>query len=67
MKIPADYAPRAYGEIQAAVTLEQNEWQKDGSWIAVVRIPAGIQEEFYDLVNKVSRGNAETRILERGP
>jgi len=67
VKIPADYAPRAYGEIQAAVTLEQNEWQKDGSWIAVVRIPAGIQEEFYDLVNKVSRGNAETRILERGP
>jgi len=65
VRIPADYAPRAYGELQAAVTVEQNEWQKDGSWIAVVRIPAGIQEEFYDLVNKISRGNAETRILER--
>jgi len=65
VRIPADYAPRAYGELQAAVTIEQNEWQKDGSWIAVVRIPAGIQEEFYDLVNKISRGNAETRILER--
>ncbi|NLA39416.1 MAG: ribosome assembly factor SBDS [Methanomicrobiales archaeon] len=67
VKIPADHAPRAYGEIQAAVTVDQNEWQSDGSWIAVVRIPAGIQEEFYDLVNKVSRGSAETRILERGP
>lgn len=65
VKIPADYAPRAYGELQSAVTLEQNEWQKDGSWIAVVRIPAGIQEEFYDLVNKISKGNAETKILER--
>lgn len=65
VKIPADYAARAYGELQSAVTLEQNEWQKDGSWIAVVRIPAGIQEEFYDLVNKISRGNAETRIIER--
>ena len=43
VKIPADYAARAYGELQSAVTLEQNEWQKDGSWIAVVRIPAGIQ------------------------
>ncbi len=65
VKIPADYAARAYGEVQSAVTLEQNEWQKDGSWIAVVRIPAGAQEEFYDLVNKISRGNAETRIIGR--
>ncbi|WP_292520428.1 ribosome assembly factor SBDS [Methanoculleus sp.] len=65
VKIPADYAARAYGELQSAVTLEQNEWQKDGSWIAVVRIPAGIQEEFYDLINKISKGNAETRIIER--
>jgi ribosome maturation protein SDO1 len=65
VKIPADYAARAYGELQTATTVEQNEWQKDGSWIAVVRIPAGIQEEFYDLINKISRGNAETRIVER--
>ncbi len=64
VKIPADYTARAY-EIKAAGTLEQDEWQKDGSWIGVVRIPAGIQEEFYDLVNKLSRGNAETRIIER--
>lgn len=64
VKIPADYTARAY-EITTAGTLERDEWQKDGSWIAVVRIPAGVQEEFYDLVNKVSRGNAETRIVER--
>ena len=64
VKIPADYAARAY-EITTAGSLEREEWQKDGSWIAVVKIPAGIQEEFYDLVNKVSKGNAETRIVER--
>ena len=64
VKIPPDYAARGY-ELKNAGTLEQDEWQKDGSWIAVVRIPAGIQEEFYDLVNKISKGNAETRIIER--
>ena len=64
VKIPADYAARAY-EITTAGSLEREEWQKDGSWICVVRIPAGIQNEFYDLVNKVSKGNAETRIVER--
>lgn len=65
VKIPADYAARAYGELQSAATIEQNEWQKDGSWIAVARIPAGIQGEFYDLINKISKGCAESRILER--
>lgn len=64
VKLPPDYAARGY-EIKNAGMLEQDEWQKDGSWIAVVRIPAGIQEEFYDLVNKISKGNAETRIIER--
>ncbi|MFA7562838.1 MAG: ribosome assembly factor SBDS [Methanoculleus sp.] len=64
VRIPADYTARAY-EITTAGTLERDEWQKDGSWIAVVRIPAGVQEEFYDLVNKITRGNAETRIVER--
>ncbi len=63
VRIPADHAPRAYGEIQTAATIEKEEWQKDGSWICVVTIPAGIQNEFYDLVNKVSKGEAETRII----
>ncbi len=61
--IPADYAPRAYGEIQSAATIDQQEWQKDGSWICVVTIPAGIQNEFYDLINKISRGEAETKLI----
>ncbi|HWQ67472.1 MAG TPA: ribosome assembly factor SBDS [Methanospirillum sp.] len=63
VRIPADYAPRAFGEIQLAATIDQQEWQKDGSWICVVTIPAGIQNDFYDLVNKISRGEAETKLV----
>jgi len=63
VKIPADYAPKAYGDIQAAGTMEREEWQKDGSWICVVRIPAGIQSEFYDLVNRLTKGQGEVKIL----
>lgn len=63
VRIPADYAPRAFGEIQSAATIDQQEWQKDGSWICVVTIPAGIQNEFYELVNKISRGEAETKLV----
>jgi ribosome maturation protein SDO1 len=63
VKVPADYAPKAYGDIQAAGTMEREEWQKDGSWICVVRIPAGIQSEFYDLVNRLTKGQGEVKIL----
>ncbi|RXE55122.1 RNA-associated protein [Methanoculleus taiwanensis] len=65
VRFPPDYAARAFGEIQSAATIEQNEWQKDGSWICVVRIPAGIQEEFFDLANRLSKGDAEVKLLDR--
>lgn len=63
IKIPADFAARAYGDIAAASTMEKDEWQKDGSWICVVRIPAGIQNDFYDLVNKITKGEGVVKIL----
>lgn len=64
VKIPADFAPRAFGEIQSAATIEREEWQKDGSWICLVRIPAGIQGDFYSLVNRLTKGQGEVKILD---
>jgi len=63
IKIPADFAPRAYGDIAAGSVMEKEEWQKDGSWVCVVRIPAGIQGEFYDLINKLTKGEGQVKIL----
>jgi ribosome maturation protein SDO1 len=63
IRIPADYAAKAYGDIAAGCTMEKEEWQKDGSWVCVVRIPAGIQIDFYDLINKVSIGEGQVKIL----
>jgi ribosome maturation protein SDO1 len=63
VKIPPDYASRAFGEIRNAAQMEREEWQKDGSWICIVRIPAGIQGEFYDLINRITKGHGEVRIL----
>lgn len=63
VRIPADYAARAFRDIQAGAVIERDEWQKDGSWICVVRIPAGIQTEFYGLINRITKGEGEVRIL----
>lgn len=63
IKIPPDFAARSYGDIAAAATMEKDEWLKDGSWVCVVRIPAGIQTDFYDLINKLSKGEGQVKIL----
>jgi ribosome maturation protein SDO1 len=63
VRILPDHAARAYGEIERAARIEQQEWQKDGSWICVVRIPGGMQGDLESLVKKVSRGTGEMRVL----
>jgi len=65
VKVPPDFASKAYGEIQASAQVEKEEWQKDGSWICVVRIPAGIQGDFYEMINRVTRGQGEVRLLKQ--
>jgi ribosome maturation protein SDO1 len=63
VQVPADYAGSAQSQIRQFGDLEREEWQADGSWIGVLTFPAGLQNEFYDLVNEQSSGEAETRII----
>jgi ribosome maturation protein SDO1 len=63
VRIPADHAAKAYGDIDAFARIEQEEWQKDGSWICVVKIPGGMQQELESLVRKVSKGTGQVRVL----
>ncbi|PSQ06474.1 ribosome assembly factor SBDS [Halobacteriales archaeon QS_4_69_31] len=63
VQLPADYAGSGQAQVREFGELEREEWQPDGSWVGVVEFPAGMQNDFYDLVNEVSSGEAETRII----
>jgi len=63
VQIPADHAGSAQARVREFGELEREEWQSDGSWVGIVRFPAGLQNDFYDLVNEVSSGEAETRVV----
>ena len=63
VRIPPEYAAKAYGDIDAFARIEQEEWQKDGSWICVVKIPGGMQQELEVLVRKLSKGSGQLRVL----
>jgi ribosome maturation protein SDO1 len=63
VKISSQYIGKAYGVARNFGVLEREDWQSDGSWIGIVRIPAGMQTDFYNKLNDVTKGNVETRIL----
>ena len=63
VKIPSQYIGKAYGIARNYGTMEREDWQSDGSWIGIIKIPAGMQNDFYDKLNGVTKGNVSTKIL----
>ncbi|WP_456370046.1 ribosome assembly factor SBDS [Geoglobus sp.] len=65
IKIPPEHTGKAIGALYNFGTVINEEWQRDGSWICVMRIPAGMQGDLMDLLGKVAKGEAMTKILKR--
>lgn len=65
IKIPPEHTGKAIGALYNFGTIINEEWQRDGSWICVMRIPAGMQGDLMDLLGKVAKGEAMTKILKR--
>jgi len=63
VQVPPEYAGKTQAQVREYGDLEREEWQPDGSWVGVVTFPAGMQNDFYDLVNEHTSGEAETRII----
>ncbi len=59
-KVPTEYIAKVY-KIVHNHTVKKEEWQKDGSLIVLVEIPAGVQNEFFDELNSASKGEIEIR------
>jgi ribosome maturation protein SDO1 len=63
IKIPASHVGRTQKVIREFGTVREERWLGDGSWSVVVEIPAGVQGEFFDKLNDLTRGEAETKVL----
>ena len=64
LKIPAEHAARSYSTVKNHSTIRREEWQNDGSWVALVELPAGMRTEFIDKLNKLTSGNVEVKLME---
>ncbi len=63
VKISAEHIGKAYGTVRNYGSLEREDWQSDGSWIGIIKLPAGMQTDFYDKINDVTKGNVSIKIL----
>jgi ribosome maturation protein SDO1 len=63
IKIPTAFTAKGYNIVAQYVQIKKEEWQSDGSWVAVVSLPAGLQMELIDKLNKLTHGRVQTKIL----
>ncbi|MCH7902422.1 ribosome assembly factor SBDS [archaeon] len=63
VKIPAVHAGKA-SPVLHKYGLEKEEWQNDGSLVAVLEIPAGMKNDLFNELNHLTKGDIETKILE---
>jgi ribosome maturation protein SDO1 len=65
VRIPPEFTGRAYGHVKSFGELKKEEWQKDGSWVGLLEIPVGVEQDFYSLLGKLTQGQGETKLIER--
>jgi ribosome maturation protein SDO1 len=65
IQIPADFTGKVYNSIRKYGKLMREDWLSTGALSVILEIPAGIQEELENELNKLTRGEAEFRILSK--
>jgi ribosome maturation protein SDO1 len=63
VKVFPEHAAKAYGSIKGFGTITKEEWQADGSLVALVEMPAGLYGSFIDRIGKITQGTVQTKVL----
>ena len=63
VKIPAIYVGKCYGQMSGLGTIENEEYQSDGSWIGIVKMSAASYNELENLLGATTKGSAELKII----
>ncbi len=61
--VPAKYAGRVAAQLTKLGEVKKSTWLADGSLIAEIEIPAGMQGEVIDKLNSLTKGNVVVKVL----
>lgn len=65
IKIPPSFAGKAGSVVRSFGTLIREEWAKDGSYIGLIEIPAGMQPDVYNRLNDLTHGQVEVKVFKK--
>ena len=61
IKIPPQFAGKASSVIRNFGKMIKEEWKGDGSYLCMIEIPGGIQQDVYDKLNTLTHGQFEVK------
>jgi ribosome maturation protein SDO1 len=62
VRVPIKLAGKVSSEIRNIALVKKEEWKSE-AWIALIEIPAGMQSDVYDSLNKLTSGEVEVKIV----
>jgi len=65
IKIPSQYAGRAYSKLKRSYGDSDERWLNDGSLQLIIQIPAGLEAELLEKVGSLTKGNFTSKVIER--
>ncbi len=63
IKVPPEFAAVSIGVVKEFGRTTREEWQADGSWVALVEVPAGLHISLIEKLERITRGTLQTKIL----
>ena len=63
IRIPVKHASRCLPILKQIATIASEKWEADGSLVATVEIPAGMQEQLELSLNNITKGDLELKLL----
>jgi ribosome maturation protein SDO1 len=63
IRLSGDEYGRCFEDMTSFGRIIKDEWQKDGHWIGVLEIPAGVRDDLMHRLNERTKGNVEIKLI----
>ena len=63
IRVPPQYSGKVYSMLQRLGEVKTADWRTDGSLVAELEIPAGLQQEVIDKLNRATQGNIDVKLV----
>ncbi len=64
LKVKGEAYGKLYGEISKEGTILKEEWGKDGNWVCVLEVPAGLYGEILSILGKKGKDDLEIKKMQ---